>query len=233
MREKSSGTRFRCDALVDAACGPLQKLLDGKRYLLSDEKPSSLDCLALAYLALALKPDLPQKWLQDGIKACYPGLCAYVERGVKECFGGEVSVEDARLKDSVEQTSETRTKLPWRAPSQQGLQPAGSTVLHSILSVFPFSDLTRLSTTTTNRESSSSDTTTDSALLPTIVAASTAVAAAVGYFLYSISNIEPEKRRLEDMGEVGAMFAGLDFDDGPRKESVRARKGVVPVKAEN
>lgn len=214
VREKSSGTRFKCDALVDAACGPLQKLLDGKKYLLSDDHPSSLDCLALAYLALALKPDLPQNWLQKGVKTRYPDLCAYVERGVQACFGGEVSVQHAQLTGSVETMSEMkRTKLPWKAPSQQGLQAAASTVLHSILSAVPFSSQSSTTTTTLNKESNSSDTpTTDSALLPPIAAASTAIAAAAaGYLLYSFSDIEPEVRKLEDMGEAGAVFAGLDF----------------------
>ena len=223
VREKSSGTRFKCDALVDAACGPLQKLLDGKKYLLSDDHPSSLDCLALAYLALALKPELPQNWLQEGIKTRYPSLCAYVERGVQACFGDEVSVQDALLTEPMEQTSDmTRTKLPWKAPSQQGLQAAGYTVLHSILSAVPISypnPLTPFPTTTTSNEKSNSSTTTttNSPLLPPIIAASTAVAAAAaGYLLYafSISKSEPEpekRRKLEDMGEAGAVFAGLDF----------------------
>ncbi len=220
VREKSSGTRFKCDALVDAACGPLQKLLDGKKYLLSDEHPSSLDCLALAYLALALKPELPQNWLQEGIKTRYPDLCAYVERGLHESFGSDVSVQDAQLTEPIEQTSDMkRTKLPWKAPSQQGLQAAASTVLHSILSAVPLSSHSSTTTTNQKESNSSTTTTTNSPLLPPIIAASTALAAAAaGYLLYSFSisipdaKPEPEKRRkLEDMGEAGAVFAGLDF----------------------
>lgn len=232
VREKRSGARFRCDALVDVACVPLQQLLGDKKYLLSNENPSSLDCLALAYLALALKPDVPQKWLQERLSDRYPGLCAYVERSAQERFGGEVSVKDALLNGTAEQMSEMRTKLPWRAPSQRGLQAASSTILHSILPALPFSGFTSLSTSTTMKESDSSNPTANSALRPTIVAASAAVAVAAGY-LYSSLNAEPEKRRLEDMGEAGALFAGLDFGDDARKESVPERQRIVPMEAES
>lgn len=215
VKQKGSETRFRCDALVDAACEPLQQLLGDKKYLLSDEKSSSLDCLALAYLALALKPDVPQKWLQEGIQNRYPALCAYVERGISQYFGGEAIVEDARLTEpvtqTIESTSETVSKLPWRAPPQHGLQAAGSTMLHSMLSSLPFSTSSIYPASTSKDRTLSADPTTHSALLPTIVTAGTAVVAAAGYLVYSSLNAEPDRRSLGDMGEAGAVFAGLDF----------------------
>lgn len=221
MNAKKTGTRFRCDALVDVACAPLQQLLGDKKYLLSDDSPSSLDCLALAYLALALKPDVPQKWLQEGIKGRYPKLCEYVERGIQEGFGDEVGVKDARLNETIDGTIEIQTKLPWRAPSQSGLQAAGSTIAHSILSAI-LSTTSTIASVDKSEKAGSSEATPISLLLPTITAVGTAVAAAAGYFLYSSMGAEPEKRRLQDMGEAGALFAGLHFGDDDRRENVNA-----------
>lgn len=221
VNAKKRGTRFRCDALVEVACAPLQQLLGDKKYLLSDDSPSSLDCLALAYLALALKPDVPQKWLQEGISGRYPKLCTYVERGIQECFGGEVGVKDARLNETIDGSGEFQTRLPWRAPSQRGLQAAGSTIAHSILSSIPSINST-IASVEKCEKAGSSEAAPNSLLLPSIAAAGTAIAAAAGYFQYSSMEAEPQKRRLEDMGEAGALFAGLQFGDDDRRENVNA-----------
>ncbi|KAK0734799.1 outer mitochondrial membrane transport complex protein-domain-containing protein, partial [Lasiosphaeria miniovina] len=50
-------------------------------------------CLAFAYLALMLVPDVPRPWLRDTMRAAYPRLCEFVETFRWECFpdgGGEV-----------------------------------------------------------------------------------------------------------------------------------------------
>lgn len=73
-----------------------------------------------------------------------------------------------------------------------------------------------------SEKAGSSEVPPNSLLLPTIAVAGTAIAAAAGYFLYSSMEAEPEKRRLEDMGEAGALFAGLHFGDDDRRENVNA-----------
>ncbi|KAI4269069.1 MAG: hypothetical protein L6R38_007608, partial [Xanthoria sp. 2 TBL-2021] len=66
--------RFRLDRLAEGLLGPLNDLLKGKQYLLSDEEKrmTSLDCLALGYLALAMVPEVPQPWLSNKMKQKYP-----------------------------------------------------------------------------------------------------------------------------------------------------------------
>ncbi|KAL8914291.1 MAG: hypothetical protein Q9172_007113 [Xanthocarpia lactea] len=67
--------RFRLDKLAEGFFEPLNQLLQDKSHLLSNGATSSLDCLALGYLALALVPDVPQPWLSQKMKEKYPTLC--------------------------------------------------------------------------------------------------------------------------------------------------------------
>lgn len=216
VKQKQSSARFRLDALVDVLCKPLQQLLGEKRYFLSQEQCSSLDCLALGYLALALKPDVPQKWLQERMKDRYRGLCAFVGRGVEECFGERVRVEDALQQGIAIPTAvregTNQTALPWGAPAQKGINSAGTTIVNAALDLLPFSQSTILSSPT-DSASESTNKSGFSPVLPLLVTVSTAIAATAGYLLYyaSYNSSEPEQRRLENMGEAGAMLAGLDF----------------------
>lgn len=45
-------------------------------------------CLAWGYLALMLVPEVPRGWLREIMRARYKGLCAFVEEGRREWFGG-------------------------------------------------------------------------------------------------------------------------------------------------
>ena len=92
VKERQGGMRFRLDALVDGACEPLEMMLSEKRWLLSEERVSSLDCLALGYLSLMLVPDVPMMWLREGMESRWPALCGFVWRGLLVCFGGYVRV---------------------------------------------------------------------------------------------------------------------------------------------
>ena len=217
VKKQGKGLRFRLDALVDAACEPLAQLLGDKKYFLSDDEPSSLDCLALGYLALALKPELPQGWLQESMRSRYPGLCAFVARGVEECWGGEVRVKDALLEGNasvpaVETEQRRQTALPWRASTQTGTNAAGTTILNSLLTASPFKS-TILSPPI--KDANTADTTISSptaAFMPVLIAATSAVAAMASYFLYANTlPAESEKRDFRDMGEAGRILAGLDL----------------------
>lgn len=235
VRYKQSNARFKLDALVDAAFKPLQQLLGEKKWMLSDERATSLDCLALGYLSLALIPELPQSWLAEGLQGRYPKLCKYVEDGVKEVFRGNVTVEHA-LPNSTDEHStrieeESETALPWRAP-EQNLGSVGASILSSTLDLVPFYKRSVV-TTSSIQPPHSIDTPPrwlTSTLIPPLLASAGAVAAIASYLLYSsLSTPEPEKRRLSDMGEAGAMFAGLNFGEPKKELGNSPGDGGVPV----
>lgn len=238
MKEKHSSARFKLDALVDAAFKPLQQLLGKKKWMLSDERASSLDCLALGHISLALIPEMPQSWLAEGLRGRYPDLCKYVEDRVKEVFGRHVTVEDALPSSTEEQSTTTQkereTALPWRAP-ERDLGSAGASILNSTFDSLPFYKGTIVTTSSTQPKHSTDAPphSLTSTLLPPLLASAGAVAAIASYLLYSsLSTQEPEKRRLSDMGEAGAMFAGLDFGEPKKEVRVPPREGRVPVGVE-
>lgn len=238
MKEKQSGARFKLDALVDAAFKPLQQLLEKKKWILSDERVSSLDCLALGYLSMALIPEVPQSWLAEGVRGRYPDLCKYVEDGIKEVFGGKVTVEDALPSSTEEQSTmdggQRETPLPWRA-SDQNIGSAGASIFNNALDSIPFYKRT-IVTASSTQPSHSTDSpphSLTSTLVPPLLASAGAIAAIASYLLYSsFSTPEPENRRLSDMGEAGAMFAGLDFGEPKKEVRVPPMEGRVPVGVE-
>ncbi|KAJ6106320.1 hypothetical protein N7512_009837 [Penicillium capsulatum] len=88
---------FRLDALTGEFFEPLEAMLGKKQSLLAGETQdslSSLDCIALGYLSLALVPDLTSPWLRDAMRAKAPQLTAYTEHMRRRCFG-EIPVEVA------------------------------------------------------------------------------------------------------------------------------------------
>lgn len=238
VKEKQSSARFKLDALVDAAFTPLQQLKGQKRWMLSDERASSLDCLALGYLSLALIPEVPQSWLAEGLRGRYPDLCRYAEDGINEVFGENVTVEDALRRSTDEQSTVTKGEndaaLPWRAPGHN-LSSAGASILNSTLDSVPFYKRTIITTSSSQppRSIDAPPNSLTSTLSPPLLASAGAVAAITGYLLYSsLSTQEPEKRKLSDMGEAGAMFAGLDFGEPKKEVRVPPREGRVPVGVE-
>ena len=241
VKEKQSNARFKLDALVDAAFQPLQQLLGKKKKMLSNEAASSLDCLALGYLSLALIPEMPQPWLAEGLRGRYPHLCRYVEEGIKEIFGGKVTVEDAFTNTTNDQsaspqTRHSETRLPWTSP-ERNISSAGASILNSALDGLPFYKRNTIATATSSVQPRHS---TDapphaltSTLLPPLLASAGAVAAIAGYLFYSsLSTPEPEKRRLSDMGEAGAVFAALDFEEPQKEIRVPPTEGRVPIGVE-
>ena len=215
VKQKQSTARFKLEALVDSLCEPLDQLIGDKKYFLSDDRCSSLDCLALGYLALGLKPDVPQKWLSEGIRNRYPRLYAFVGRGIHEFLGGKVAVEDAFLHQNFEAESAdsgpNQSQLPWRSLEQRGIKTAGAIIYSSIVDLIPFSQPNILASSTDDSNTISKSG--FSPLVALLLTASTSIVATAGYFLYdvAVSAPKPEKRSLDDMGEAGALFAGLDF----------------------
>ncbi|KAL2864159.1 glutathione S-transferase family protein [Aspergillus lucknowensis] len=121
--------QFRLDALTGDLFGPLEELLGDKTHLLSERGPSSLDCLAVGYLSLALVPELPHAWLRDLMLRKAPRLSQFVERLRRELYG-TVNVSDAFANGG-------NSPLPWRAPERARLATIGSTLLNSLADATP------------------------------------------------------------------------------------------------
>ena len=257
LRQPQHASRFRLDALSEASFEPLQQLLGQKRFLLSDKKSSSLDCLALAYLSLALLPEVPQPWLADCMKSRYPRLCDYVRVLVHEFFGGPVNVEDAvpsvetaDAEAAAESPGRGREKkenyLSWRKPETKRIASKGFALVETVFEALPFvgqlHKSTMLPESRKPRPVIGDDAETVAAsppnpVLPAIFAVGTVVTGIAGYLVYSGlwnlpgSNSESsENKRLSDMGEAGAMLAMADFS-GHRSRLVPegTRAGRVPV----
>ena len=165
----------------------------------------------------------------------YPDLCRYVEDGIQEVFGGVVTLEDA-LPDSKEDRSAilqepSKTALPWRAPNHN----ISASLLNSTLDLLPFYKRTTV-TYPSAQPSHSSDApphTMTSTLLPPLLASAGALAAIAGYLVYAnLSTQEPEKRKLSDMGEAGALFASLGFGEPEKEVGIPPIGGRVPVGVE-
>ena len=118
-KKGQQAARFRLERLAEGCFTPLNRLLDGKTYLLSDGKGkgmTSLDCLALGYLALVLVPDVPQSWLKQMMKRKYPDLCGFVKEGARECWGLDLTDKERGGNDALT-TTPTTTNLPYHPPT--------------------------------------------------------------------------------------------------------------------
>ena len=246
IEKHQHAARFRLDALADAFFEPLQELLGNKRYMLSEDKTSSLDCLALSYLALALFPQVPHKWLAETMKARYPTLCSYVKRLSEEFFGGPVQVEDALIGSDDESRIDNpqaegwhdSKKLPWRKPAGRGVRDAGSTFLTGILDSIPFAERLRRdpicfhSANTESAPSNSAGTSSlQSIMMPSALALGSMAAAVGGYLLYSngLGEPSPQRSNLSQMGEAGAMLGVGMFGHNATVPDEGQRTGRVPV----
>lgn len=239
IERRQHAARFRLDALADAFFEPLQDLLRDKRYMLSEEKLTTLDCLAFSYLALMLIPQVPHKWLADAMKGKYPGLCAYVERLRSEICGGPVQIEDALIDIDKTQGAATSAerlkseKLPWRKPADKGARDAGSSLFTGIINSLPLAgDKILLESTNTDAQSfaPSSSSPLSSIVAPSVLALGSLAAAVGGYLLYSDVLSQPirEKKNLSEMGAAGAILdMGLFGNATAPAENVR--EGRVPV----
>ena len=240
MKQPQHAAKFRLDTLMDGFFEPLQDLLGKKRFFFSEESMSSLDCLALGYLALAVVPELPQSWLADSMKGKYGGLCTYVKRGINEYFGWPVKVEDAipdqqsslgKL-DNPPTDNDSRGALPWKDPAQKGFISSGGAILEGALESIPLAgafmqntilirDKSKATQSTDPPKSASTTSPQSTTLLPTVLAIGSALAAIGSYVLYSgLITLSPNqdhhiypsrKQNLSDMGEAGAMLAMANF----------------------
>ena len=243
VKQPQHAARFRLDALADALFRPLQQLLVNKHYMLSVEKPSSLDCVAYAYLALALTPQVPHAWVAEALKNRYPGLCKYVDRLSKDFFGGPVAVSDALLTSDGHQAKTetsphaTSKTLPWGKPEPKTFAALGSTLLGGTVRSLPLSRHFRKSNILLENDLTEfrgpTETTTKSCdIAPPLLAAFSAIAAIGAYVFYSSVSTEPapQQSTLSDMGEAGAILDLATFG-GYSNASAQTmqRPGRIPV----
>ncbi|TPX22565.1 hypothetical protein DIZ76_014441 [Coccidioides immitis] len=141
LGKPSQKSRIRLEGLTASFVEPLQEMLEKKGYLLSDNIPSSLDCLALGYLSLAMVPELPFPWLKDDIQAQAPRLGAYVKKLGTRCFGG--SVDAAAVLSGIQ--AGTGSRLPWQIPERISLGGIGLRIFEGIADSIPVVKDIRLS----------------------------------------------------------------------------------------
>lgn len=86
LRTQKHSDTFRLYELTKAFFGPLEQLLGEKEYLLSDDGPTSVDCVAVGYLSLMVYAQVPQSWLAEAFKSRFPKLHAYTIRMYQDTF---------------------------------------------------------------------------------------------------------------------------------------------------
>ena len=116
LGQNAAKDRFRLDAVTAEFLEPVEELLGQEEFLLGDSM-SSLDCLAIGYLALMQRPDLPHGWLRDALRKEYAQLGQWVDRIAKESFEGT---------------------LPWLAPTPITRTVRVLAVMEILVSTFPF-----------------------------------------------------------------------------------------------
>ncbi|KAF2436741.1 hypothetical protein EJ08DRAFT_644364 [Tothia fuscella] len=87
LRVQKHSDTFQLYQLSEAFFRPLNDLLGEKKYLLNEDEPTSLDCLAIGYLAPMLLAPVTQPWLADALKQRFPKLQKYTARFHGQTFG--------------------------------------------------------------------------------------------------------------------------------------------------
>jgi hypothetical protein len=217
-RRTEGSAVIRLAALVEAALEPLDELLGDKRYLISHDKMGALDCVVFGYLSLGLVKDLPSPWLREGIQR-FSKLEAYVERCREECFG------QGKLKRGSPVTG------GWadRAMGLLGALPMPEALSGNVRIIDDSKEATHEKV-----ESSRGY------LIPTLGTAGAVIAAGAVYLFYANIHISPEPlqsqraRKLESMGETGAMLASLadQMDTEVQREIAKEQRQDVEVDVE-
>ncbi|KAI9802743.1 MAG: hypothetical protein M1825_002765 [Sarcosagium campestre] len=106
LNQPEHTTKIRLSALCASVFEPLQDRLGGKRFLLSSTGPSSVDCIALGLLSLALVPGMPHPWLADELLNNYGALSEYV-------MGGRSSILDKTSLRHEKMSPASNGNGPW------------------------------------------------------------------------------------------------------------------------
>lgn len=128
--------QFKLEALTAELFEPLEEILGQKTYLLSNGGATTVDCLALGYLALILVPDLPYSFLRNAMQTKAPRLSTYTERLRQRCYG-TVGVEVSHAFDEAQRPVTDAAPLPWQPPQRANLVTVGSTLLNTLADATP------------------------------------------------------------------------------------------------
>jgi hypothetical protein len=78
--------RIRLETMMTRWIEPLEELLGQKKFLLSDERLSSLDALVLGYFSLILDVEVPDRWASRILEDKFPKLVLWVRREAPGSF---------------------------------------------------------------------------------------------------------------------------------------------------
>ena len=212
--------QFRLDAVTSDFFEPLDELLADKEWFVA-ETVSSLDCLAIGYLALMQSPHLPLGWLKRALKDKYPRLGRWAEKFSQDAFGEPVTPSHA-LFASHKVVERGKQGLPWQAPVRPTFRGVALTILENMVDTLPVIGQMR-----TNRElkKASQDPNLDDyeskqlavmaanrnqELYSQILAVGTGVGVFVGYLFWVGMLKLPQRQRANggrrDFGTAGAML---------------------------
>jgi sorting and assembly machinery component 37 len=220
LRKQTHSDTFQLHQLTNEFFGPLEKLLGDKKYLLTENRPSSLDSLALGYLALMLYMPVTHQWLADALKQRYPKLTKYTQRMYKQTFKDP----NKRWQERVSPASPPTVSDGIKHMGQSILNYAFPTLKHDIT---PDASAENARSQTAQSTSLLSSFPVQTALLSASAIAGLAFAATKFTSASSSSRGETvftqerdylQPSRLSDMGEAGAAFAAA-FGRGPEVES--------------
>jgi sorting and assembly machinery component 37 len=242
LRTQQHSDTFHLFQLTKSFFGPLEELLGDKKYLLSEDEPTDVDCITVGYLSLMRYASLPQPWLAGALRTRFPKLHAYTERMYKETFENPQRPWRSRLSKAPPPNASQsayamgRSALEWALP-----------FLKQTITQDPSRDRSEYQKPAAAEKSVLSTLLSPAVLLPLGALAS----AALGVAKYmSISNsrgkhtFRAEERdvlsptKLIDLGESGAMLSALSrqFDLETQYERERDRAGgntLVEVDVEN
>ncbi|KAK1148968.1 hypothetical protein N8T08_007643 [Aspergillus melleus] len=218
--------QFKLEALTAEFFDALEEILGAKSYLLANEAATSLDCLALGYLSLALVPDLTHTWLRDAMVAKAPRLTAYTERLRRRCYG--LGAPAPSHEGSTEQPESGSNVLPWQASERPQLTTVGATLWNALADATPiWRDMrasTRLREAAESSDSGLSDTESKALsqvaigqrkdLLVSVAAVVGGFAALAAYMVHQgIFTFAPEEEEEEGLGEEYEMPDAFQAED--------------------
>ncbi|ETN38780.1 uncharacterized protein HMPREF1541_06818 [Cyphellophora europaea CBS 101466] len=131
LGHESRKSKFRLEAVTSDFLEPLNELLGEGPWLVSDN-PSSVDCLAIGYLALMQNSgDGAQPWLRDALAKKFPGLAEWTQKTRREWFGETVTPSMAR------QGQTDKHVLPWQQLSDPSPQQIANSLALNITEALP------------------------------------------------------------------------------------------------
>ncbi|KAK3080850.1 hypothetical protein LTS18_012528 [Coniosporium uncinatum] len=131
--------RFKLDSLANSFLQPLNDVLGDREWLISDDEPPSVDCLAFGYLALMVYPPLPQTWLVETVRSRFPKIHTYVQRARQTLLGPEETSAEVimALSQTSRPLSDQRSQLPWYPPPRPTILAATQTIGTQLLHRLP------------------------------------------------------------------------------------------------